>query len=120
MPEAFATDPTQERTLMFRRIIREGDTTTHGGKVINGSDRHRLEGRRIARLGDEVDCPAKYPGGTPHGINGTTEQYALGIAVFLTDGRLLADPALGDWLAGKPWQGKGMEDALAEFIEGKE
>ncbi|MDR1995538.1 PAAR domain-containing protein [Azonexus sp.] len=72
---------------MFRRIIREGDTTTHGGKVINGSDRHRLEGRRIARLGDEVDCPAKYPGGTPHGVNkiieGATDELLDGIPIAL-------------------------------------
>jgi uncharacterized Zn-binding protein involved in type VI secretion len=28
-----------------------------------------LDGKPIARLGDQVDCPKHYPGGRPHGVN---------------------------------------------------
>lgn len=55
---------------------------------------------------------------TKHGISGTTEQYALGVAVLLTDGDLLTQPGLSGWLDEKNnWQGTGMEDALAGFME---
>lgn len=54
---------------MSRKIIVVGDTTTHGGKVISGAAAHTIDGRPIARIGDRVDCPKKYPGGKPHGVN---------------------------------------------------
>lgn len=54
---------------MTLRIIVVGDKTDHGGTVIDGSPRHDLLGKPVARLGDHVDCPAKYPDGRPHGIN---------------------------------------------------
>lgn len=38
-------------------FIREGDTTDHGGKVLNCSSDHKVDGRNIARLGDMVSCP---------------------------------------------------------------
>lgn len=38
-------------------VILEGDSTTHGGKVISGSDRIKIRGRRAARKGDLVSCP---------------------------------------------------------------
>ncbi len=34
-----------------------GDTTTHGGKVITGSEECRYKGNPIARVGDMVECP---------------------------------------------------------------
>lgn len=54
---------------MPRRIIVLNDATTHGGKVITGAGQHTIEGRPIARLGDLVDCPQRYPGNRPHGVN---------------------------------------------------
>ncbi|KDB10494.1 PAAR repeat-containing protein [Burkholderia sp. lig30] len=60
---------------MSRKIIVVGDTTSHGGRVITGSDIHTIGGRRIARLDDLVDCPEKYPDGRPHGINRITEAH---------------------------------------------
>jgi uncharacterized Zn-binding protein involved in type VI secretion len=51
------------------RIIVVGDATDHGGKVISGSPHHDVGGKAIARLGDQVDCPKRYPSGTPHGVN---------------------------------------------------
>ena len=40
-----------------RRIIRLGDSTTHGGKVIQVASTTEVDGIRIARLGDTVSCP---------------------------------------------------------------
>lgn len=39
------------------RFIVEGDATSHGGKVISGSDGVKLRGHRVARKGDFVSCP---------------------------------------------------------------
>ena len=51
------------------KIIVVGDATDHGGKVISGSPSHDIDGKPIARLGNQVDCLLPYPGGKPHGIN---------------------------------------------------
>ncbi|MEO7497356.1 MAG: PAAR domain-containing protein [Massilia sp.] len=51
------------------KIITVGDKTNHGGTVISGSPTHTIQGRAIARLGDQVNCPQLYPGGKPHGVN---------------------------------------------------
>ena len=56
-----------------KKIIRVGDSTDHGGRVISGDPKRRLKGKAIARKGDLVDCPLKYPNGTPHGVNAIIE-----------------------------------------------
>ena len=38
-------------------LIRVGDDTDHGGKVITGSSKMRFDGRFVARKGAEVSCP---------------------------------------------------------------
>lgn len=38
-------------------LIRLGDSTDHGGKVISASKTMRFDGRFVARKGDEVSCP---------------------------------------------------------------
>ena len=38
-------------------LIRLGDATDHGGKVISASGTMCFEGRHVARKGDEVTCP---------------------------------------------------------------
>jgi uncharacterized Zn-binding protein involved in type VI secretion len=38
-------------------LIRLGDDTDHGGKVISASETMRYDGRFVARKGDEVSCP---------------------------------------------------------------
>ncbi|AJG24464.1 PAAR domain-containing protein [Cupriavidus basilensis] len=35
----------------------EDDDTSHGGKILSGSDRIQVRGRRAARIGDIVSCP---------------------------------------------------------------
>ena len=58
---------------MEKIIITVGDANTGGGRVISGSQAHTIMGRAIARLGDLVDCPARYPGGQVHGVNPIVE-----------------------------------------------
>jgi uncharacterized Zn-binding protein involved in type VI secretion len=42
---------------MKKNLIYEGDATSHGGKVLTGSHRITVKGRRAARIGDTVSCP---------------------------------------------------------------
>jgi uncharacterized Zn-binding protein involved in type VI secretion len=60
---------------MALQIIVVGDLTSHGGKVITGSETHTIGDKAIARLGDLVDCPLTYPDGRPHGINKIIEAH---------------------------------------------
>lgn len=39
-------------------IVRLGDSTSHGGKVISASTIHFVDNIGIARVGDIVTCPA--------------------------------------------------------------
>jgi uncharacterized Zn-binding protein involved in type VI secretion len=41
-----------------------GDPTTHGGRIITGSDTMDIMGRKAARRGDLVSCPIE-----GHGVN---------------------------------------------------
>ncbi|MCA8108031.1 MULTISPECIES: PAAR domain-containing protein [Burkholderia] len=41
----------------MKNLAYEGDATTHGGRVLTGSDRIKVKGRRAARIGDKVSCP---------------------------------------------------------------
>ncbi|KML49298.1 hypothetical protein VL15_27905 [Burkholderia cepacia] len=61
---------------MALQIIVVGDGTSHGGRVVTGSETHMIGGKGIARLFDLVDCPQKYPDGRPHGINKIVEAHA--------------------------------------------
>ena len=63
----------------MKSIILLGDTTTHGGAVITGSENDRVNGRPIARMGDQVRCPR-------HGVNPIIE----GDTSTLLDGRPIA------------------------------
>lgn len=54
---------------MAKKIIVVGDSTDHGGKVISGSPKDTIMGKSIARMGDLVDCPQRYPNKKPHGVN---------------------------------------------------
>lgn len=44
-------------TIEGEEVIRLGDATTHGGKVISASSNVFYEGIQIARVGDVVSCP---------------------------------------------------------------
>jgi len=61
---------------MVLPIVRLGDVTSHGGKVITASPTHSIGGIGIARVGDQVFCPM--PG---HGVNliiAGAETYLIG------------------------------------------
>ncbi|RQQ60327.1 PAAR domain-containing protein [Burkholderia stagnalis] len=60
---------------MALQVIVVGDMTSHGGRVITGSEGHTIDGKRIARLHDLVDCPEKCPDGRPHGVNKIIESH---------------------------------------------
>ncbi|MCR0998773.1 PAAR domain-containing protein [Serratia rubidaea] len=47
-------------------VIRIGDSTTHGGTVMEGSVGVRFMGKEVACLGDKVSCPV-------HGITYISE-----------------------------------------------
>jgi uncharacterized Zn-binding protein involved in type VI secretion len=38
-------------------LVRLGDATDHGGKVISASETMHYDGRAVARKGDDVSCP---------------------------------------------------------------
>ena len=77
----------QEKVMpMSQDIILVGDTTSHGGVVTTGSQTDTVHGRAIARKGDLVDCPEKYPDGRLHGINPILE----GDDASLLNGRPIA------------------------------
>lgn len=62
-------------------VIRLGDPTTHGGTVVSASPTMIINGKPVARLGDQVTCPL--PG---HGIVSIVE----GDSNWLVDGRSVA------------------------------
>lgn len=55
--------------------------------------------------------------GEKHGIAGSTEIFALAVADFSTQNRLLEHSAFSSWLSQRPWQSAQLEDALGDFLE---
>lgn len=55
---------------MEKPFILLGDSTDHGGKVIEGSPQSLVDGKPIARVGDKVTCPSKGHGGTTTIVTG--------------------------------------------------
>ena len=66
---------------MVLPIVRLGDFTSHGGKVITASTTHTIGGIGIARVGDKVSCPL--PG---HGMT----VIVAGAPTYLIGGRMVA------------------------------
>lgn len=62
-------------------IVRLGDSTSHGGKVISASTTHLISNIGIARVGDKITCPI-----SGHGVNSIVE----GAPTYLIDGRMVA------------------------------
>ena len=61
------------------RVARVGDPLDHGGSVIEGSPRHSVDGRAVARVGDRVACAR-------HGI----QTIVTGASRHSVDGRACA------------------------------
>jgi uncharacterized Zn-binding protein involved in type VI secretion len=62
-------------------VVRLGDPTSHGRKVISASMTHSISGIGIARVGDMVTCPI-----AGHGVNPIVE----GAPTYLIGGRMVA------------------------------
>ncbi|WP_211467019.1 PAAR domain-containing protein [Collimonas silvisoli] len=60
-------------------MIVVGDCTDHGGVVLSGSGNRLIDGKAIARIGDQVSCPR-------HGTNKIVE----GHPTFTIDGKAAA------------------------------
>lgn len=43
----------------MRKIIRLGDDTSHGGKVVSATSHVTVGGKPVARLGDKCTCPKR-------------------------------------------------------------
>jgi uncharacterized Zn-binding protein involved in type VI secretion len=66
---------------MSLAIVRMGDLTSHGGKVVTASTTHTIGGIGVARMGDKLICPI-----AGHGVNAIVE----GAANYLIGGRRVA------------------------------
>jgi len=65
----------------MKGIIRLGDSTSHGGKVISASGHMKVGGKEVAVLGDSCTCPIK-----DHG----SPQIVEGDPTFNLDGKAVA------------------------------
>jgi uncharacterized Zn-binding protein involved in type VI secretion len=43
----------------MRKVIRLGDDTSHGGKVVSATSHVTVGGKPVARLGDKCTCPKR-------------------------------------------------------------
>ena len=66
----------------MKRVIRLGDPTNHGGKVVSAASNAHIEGLPVARLGDTVICPKKGHGTTTI-VEGDPDWLLEGIPVAL-------------------------------------
>jgi len=41
----------------MKKLAYEGDPTSHGGRILSGSNRIKVNGRRAAKVGILVSCP---------------------------------------------------------------
>ena len=42
-------------------VARQGDTSSHGGAILNGSPNLNADGKAVARIGDTLQCPSHGP-----------------------------------------------------------
>ena len=68
---------------MTKPFIVVGDSTSHGGKVIQGAPTTDIDGKAIARVGDKVTCPKK-------GCHSPTTIVTSGDVTILIDGKPVA------------------------------
>lgn len=66
----------------MRPFIVVGDRTSHGGVVITGSESTDVDGKPVARIGDQVTCPRKG--------HGSVTTIVTGDVTAIIDGRPLA------------------------------
>jgi len=67
---------------MSKGFVLLGDKTTHGGQVISASSTMIVNGKKVALIGDMVNCPV--PGhGSNHIVEGSPEWSSDGKAVVV-------------------------------------
>lgn len=49
---------------MSKGVIRQGDSTSHGGTVVSAAESFTIMGKPVARIGDKVSCPLPGHGST--------------------------------------------------------
>jgi uncharacterized Zn-binding protein involved in type VI secretion len=49
-------------------ILSVGCPSDHGGMVITGDPTALIDGKPVARIGDQHSCPQSYPDGQPHSV----------------------------------------------------
>lgn len=65
----------------MRNVIRLGDETSHGGKVISSSASHfKIDGVAVACVGDQCSCPIPGHNGCTI-VGGSTRHRINGVAV---------------------------------------
>ncbi len=65
----------------MKGVIRVGDRTSHGGQVVTGCEKYLVDGKPIARVGDECTCPV-------HGHTGV--KIVEGHVNIIVDGKPMA------------------------------
>lgn len=63
---------------MSKGFVLLGDKTTHGGEVISASSTMIVNGKKVALIGDEINCPVE-----GHGVNTIIE----GSSEWISDGK---------------------------------
>lgn len=69
----------------------QNDQTNHGGKILTGSNRIKVNGRRAARIGDMVSCPLH--GDNPI-LSGSSSMTDAGVPLARDGDRTLCGSAL--------------------------
>lgn len=127
MPQQYCAWDFQEVYMGFA-FIREGDTTSHGGKVLACTPTNKVDGRPLALLGDKASCPkcgGIYPivgvknlgmtfDGRPVASEGDTT--ACGATLIASQSTATAEPTSGP--GGSIGGGKGVLAETAEHADG--
>lgn len=66
----------------MKGIVVLGDKTTHGGQVISVSSSMVINGKKVALVGDKINCPVK-----GHGINTIIEGSSDWSSDWISDGK---------------------------------
>ena len=114
-------------------MIRQGDTTSHGGTVLEGFPLYTVEGRPVAGMGHKVSCPkcrGIFPiaqGNPAHTLNGTPLAYegmktACGASLIASQTSATHSSPTGSIARIAPQQipdnplGNQTEDKVVQFI----
>lgn len=98
-----------------RAVIRLGDTTDHGGKVLTGEERMMIMGRPAARVGDMVICPKCDNKAYPI-IEGNEKMHTFGRQVAFDGHRTACGARLISSLSGNHGMGRQMQTTMQNSL----